>query len=56
MRTTLLNKFRAVLWLILLLPVVATSCATTSASSPASTGGTEMIKGGQLMMELNRRR
>lgn len=56
MRTTLFNKFHLALWLVLLLPIVATSCATTSAGRPASTGGTEMIKGGQLMMELNRRR
>lgn len=56
MRTTLLNKFRLALWLVLLLPIVATSCTTTSASRPANTSGTEMIKGGQLMMELNRRR
>lgn len=56
MRKTFLTKFRPALWLALLLPLVATSCTTTSVGRRPSTGGTEMIKGGQLMMELNRRR
>jgi hypothetical protein len=56
MRKALLSKFRPMLWLALVLPIVATSCTTSNAGRRPSTGGTEMIKGGQLMMELNRRR
>lgn len=56
MRNALLNKFRLALWLAFAFAIAGTSCATTSAGRRPSKGGTEMIKGGQLLMELNRRR
>lgn len=48
------NKLHPVFWLAILLAMVTTSCAVTTANRPASAGSSEPVKGATLLMDHSR--